>query len=60
MDDLVCGKCGYSVEIDGDYPRVWAWCHECNDYAKGVDCEEIIRDQLIDQADMYRKSLKEG
>ena len=52
MSELICSKCNEEVEIDGDYPKVFAWCNTCNDYAEGVNCEEIVRDQLIHQADM--------
>lgn len=32
-----CTKCKSDCVIDGEYPKFFAWCDTCNDYAEGFD-----------------------
>lgn len=54
MQETICKKCGESVRVDGDYPKFFAWCDTCGDYAKGYNPVDTTSD-MIDQVMMRRK-----
>ncbi len=58
MPDHKCTKCGEICEVDGEYPRWFAWCHECNDYAAGFDCLEYGADYMGAMADAVKDEGK--
>lgn len=36
---VTCKKCGDECQVDGEYPKFFAWCERCNDYATyDMDC----------------------
>ena len=32
-DIITCKKCGGLCDVDGEFPKFFAWCESCNDYA---------------------------
>lgn len=51
--EIKCGKCGDDCMVDGEYPKFFAWCETCNDYAD-YDMHEYAADymgSLIDGAE---------
>ena len=51
--EIQCKKCGDTCVIDGEYPKLFAWCDTCSDYAEGFDIMEYSADymgNLIDAA----------
>jgi len=34
-----CRKCFSECIVEGDFPKFYCWCDECDDYAKGFDEE---------------------
>ena len=51
MDGYVeCRRCGELCNVDGEYPKFFAWCETCNDYA---DCNmsEYTADYLATKID---------
>ena len=49
-DTVICKKCGGICTIDGDFPKFYAWCDTCNDYAD-YDMGEYAADYLATIAD---------
>ena len=41
--EIKCAKCGTDCVIDGDFPKFFAWCEECSDYAEGFDGDAYAR-----------------
>ncbi|MHA2280086.1 MAG: hypothetical protein ACXAC5_04320 [Promethearchaeota archaeon] len=31
--EVTCNKCKSICEVDGEYPKFFAWCDTCDDYA---------------------------
>lgn len=57
-DEIECKKCGEICVIDGEFPRYFAYCDFCHDYASGFDNEEYAANyiaNLIDQEKDRRK-----
>lgn len=48
LDEFKCQKCGNLARIEGDYPKYYAWCYHCNDYAEGFDPQEHAIDKIYD------------
>ena len=40
FNEYECKKCGETCIADGDYPKFFCWCDECDDYAAGFDPTE--------------------
>lgn len=59
-DDFTCEKCGEPAEIDGDPPKVWAWCGVCDDYATGFDEGEWTADYFAGIADSMADAYRDG
>lgn len=38
MDEVICNKCDQPAVVDGEYPKFFAWCDTCNDYADSDMC----------------------
>jgi len=38
-------------QVDGEYPKFFAWCDECNDYAEGFDAFDYAADWMGDAID---------
>ena len=51
MSEHECTKCGTICEVDGDFPKYFAWCDECEDYAEGFDADDCARDMVEFWAD---------
>jgi hypothetical protein len=52
-DEVQCKKCGDICIIDGEFPKFFAWCDTCHDYADGFDASDYAADYmggLIDDA----------
>ncbi len=52
-DEIECSKCKEFCLIDGEFPKFFAWCDTCRDYASGFDVTDYAADymgNLIDQA----------
>lgn len=61
MSETQCKKCNNTCTIDGDYPKYFAWCDTCRDYADGFDAHEHAADvmgNLIDST--YDRMKDEG
>jgi len=61
--EFECLKCGETCMIDGDPPKFFCWCFECDDYARGFDEDEYAADWLasmIDDAMDRRKGEMEN
>ena len=62
--EFECHKCGSVCEVDGDFPKYYTWCLECNDYAKGFDGSDYAADIAAgfaeytkeDSAENYKKA----
>lgn len=51
MEDLVeCRRCGELCQVDGEFPKFFAWCDTCNDYAD-YDMTEYAADYLATKID---------
>ena len=58
MQEIICTKWKESCIIDGEYPKFFAWCETCADYAEGFDCLEYSADWMgdkIDEVMLFRK-----
>ncbi len=58
MHEIVCAKCDTDCQVDGEYPKFFAWCWECNDYAEGFDVCDYGADWMgnaIDEAMNYHE-----
>lgn len=54
--EILCEKCGEYCVVDGDFPKVFAWCDLCGDYAEtDTDLTREVMEQMIDVADQIRK-----
>ncbi len=60
MNEIECNKCGDICEVDGDYPKYFAWCDTCSDYAGGFDCDEYAADVLAGAIDTAKEERKYG
>ncbi len=49
--EVECTKCNSICGIDGDLPKIWAWCDVCKDYAKGFDEAAWVADHYAAMAD---------
>lgn len=54
----VCKKCGEECQIDREFPKFFAWCYTCQDYAEGDDIEEYTKDWLASGIDKARERSK--
>jgi len=51
MDGYIeCRRCGELCMVDGEFPKFYAWCDTCNDYAD-YDMSEYAADYLATQID---------
>lgn len=51
MNDLIeCKKCGTLCQVDGEFPKFFAYCDTCDDYAD-YDMEEWTADYMAMIAD---------
>lgn len=55
MSEIECGKCGSICEVDGGFPKFFAWCDECQDYVAGFDADDYSRDMVEFWADKPRE-----
>jgi hypothetical protein len=39
--EFECGKCGTPCMVDGEFPKFFAWCDTCDDYAAGFGADEL-------------------
>lgn len=44
MSEVECARCGSVCCVDGDFPKFFAWCDTCDDYADGFDCLDYAQD----------------
>jgi len=51
MSEVECSRCGEICEVDGDFPRCFAWCETCKDYAGGFDCNAYAQEVMASIAD---------
>jgi len=47
---VTCKKCGDSCQADGDFPKFFAWCDVCNDYA-AYDMDNYAADWMANEID---------
>jgi len=45
-DEVECNRCREVCIIDGDYPKFFAWCDTCKDYAEGFNADEYAADYM--------------
>lgn len=60
MNEIKCNRCGDICEVDGDYPKYFAWCDTCSDYAEGFDSDEYAADVLAGTIDAAKEERKYG
>lgn len=60
MNEIECNRCGNICEVDGDYPKYFAWCDTCSDYAEGFDGDEYAADVLAGTIDAAKEERKYG
>jgi len=58
-DAVRCTKCGSICCIDGDPPKVFAWCDVCKDYAEGFDESAWVADHYAALADAWVDKKKD-
>lgn len=59
MDDLIeCRRCGELCQVDGEFPKFFAWCDTCNDYAD-YDMSEYAADYLATKIDAAHERQQE-
>jgi transcription elongation factor Elf1 len=56
MNEFECIKCGSICQIDGEFPKFFAYCDVCGDYAKGFDADDYTRDIAAGIADSRDKN----
>jgi len=49
--EIECARCGEICVIDGDFPRYFAWCETCKDYAEGFDDHLYAQEVMASIAD---------
>ena len=49
--EIECSRCGEICAVDGEFPRFFAWCETCHDYAGGFDDVEYAQEFAADIAD---------
>ncbi|MBA7470156.1 hypothetical protein ES707_05434 [subsurface metagenome] len=49
-DTVICSKCGELCCVDGEFPKFFAWCDMCNDYAS-CDMGEYTENWLATKTD---------
>ena len=47
---ITCKKCGTPCKVDGDYPKFFAFCDTCDDYAT-YDMDMYAADWMADEVD---------
>jgi hypothetical protein len=50
-NEIECSRCHNICVIDGDFPKYFAWCEVCKDYAEGFNCVEYAAEVMADIAD---------
>jgi hypothetical protein len=50
MIEVICERCGDICCVDGEFPKFFAWCYTCGDYAD-CDWNEYNADFLSSRAD---------
>lgn len=59
MKTITCKKCNTKCLIDGNYPKFFSWCEECEDYAKGFDCISYATEWISGYSDWVYDTLKD-
>lgn len=54
---ILCTKCDTICQIDGEFPKFFAWCDVCNDYAT-CDIDGYTADYLATKIDEAREQNK--
>ena len=50
---MICRRCGEEAFIEEAKPGKYeAWCETCNDYAKGADANDEVRERFIAQCEL--------
>ena len=57
--EIECGKCETLCFIDGDYPKFFAYCDTCRDYAEGFDATEYATDYISSKIDEVHDRMKD-
>lgn len=57
--EITCQKCNDTCVIDGEYPKFFAWCDTCKDYAQGFDCFKYAADYYGDLIDQTYDNIKD-
>ena len=57
---FTCNKCNRQCIIDGEYPKFFCWCNNCDDYALGFDCLEYAADYQGQMIDYVYDRIKDG
>ena len=48
-----CKRCGESCSIEDEYPKAFAWCDNCNDYARDfLELNQELLENMIDAAEL--------
>ena len=56
-DTIICKKCGEICQIDGEFPKFFAYCDNCQDYVDDKDIDEYTADYLASEIDRaYERS----
>lgn len=54
-DAIECKRCGSICQVDGEFPKFFAWCDICEDY---VDVEDYTVDYFAAQIDKAHERSK--
>lgn len=58
-DTIECKRCGSICQIEGEFPKFFAWCDTCNDYADADSAvDEYTADYLAAQIDKAHERSK--
>jgi hypothetical protein len=56
--EIECKKCHDICIVDGEYPKFFAWCDTCHDYASGFDAFDYAVDYISVKADLVYDMMR--
>lgn len=59
MSEIGCQKCGNICIVDGEFPKFFAYCDTCGDYAEGFSDQEYAADYMGSLIDYTYDRIKD-